>query len=73
MTTRTHIDKFWSLAMASKSAALDINTKTGELAVRCTRSASGDEGNGTPPACMTSDWARLMTSDKGVISRGSEA
>lgn len=72
MTTRTTIAKFWALAHDNKSAALDIHTTTGELALRCTRSAAGIEGNGTPPACMTDDWARILTSDKGAITHGSE-
>lgn len=69
---RMHIEHFWALAGAGKSAALDINTATGELAVRCTRNAAGDEGNGAAPACMSDAWARLMTSDKGTITRGAE-
>lgn len=73
MSHQTTIAKFWRLAAAGKSAALDINALTGELAVRCTISKAGDEGNGTPPACMTNDWSRIITSNKGVISRGSEA
>lgn len=72
MDARTHITKFWALATDNKSVALDINTKTGEMTVRCTRSAAGVEGNGAPPTCMSDDWARIMTSNKGVISHGSE-
>jgi hypothetical protein len=72
MTKREHIAKFWALAAAGKSAALDINAETGELALLCTRSTSGAEGNGTPPACWSSSWTRIISSEKGVISQGAE-
>jgi hypothetical protein len=72
MTARTHITKFWALASAGKSAALDINTKTGELTVRCTRGAAGDEGNGEAPGTMSDDWARIMTASRGTVTQGAE-
>jgi len=72
MTTRAQIEHFWMLANAGKSAALDINTITGEMAVRCTRSAEGVEGKGAPPACYTDDWARVVICINGKVTRGSE-
>jgi hypothetical protein len=72
MTTRSQIEHFWMLADAGKSAALDINTITGDLAVRCTRSLAGVEGKGTPPACGTDAWARVMSCINGEVTRGSE-
>jgi hypothetical protein len=72
MTTRSQIEQFWMLANAGKSAALDIDTNTGELAVRCTRSSAGVEGNGYPPACYTDDWARVVICINGKVTRGTD-
>ena len=72
-TTRGNIDKFWQLVSSGKSVALDVHTKTGETRARYTISKTGDEGNGTPPACMTDDWARVATCvNGGEVYRGSE-
>ena len=57
------------LANAGKSAALDIDTNTGELAVRCARNSAGVEGNGYPPACCTDDWARVVICINGKVTR----
>ena len=72
MKTRAVITDFWILAAAGKSAALDINCTTGELALRCTRSISGELGNGTPPTTYSDDWARIVTSLGGRIVKGEE-
>lgn len=72
MTTRTQIEKFWHLASAGKSAALDIHTQTGELQARFTRSANGAAGNGAPPATMGDVWARVVACADGIITRGEE-
>lgn len=69
---RIEIEGFWKLVGNCRSAALDINTKTGELALRCTHSKTGELGLGTPPTVMSDDWARIVASDKGTIVRGSE-
>ncbi len=68
----TAITKFWALANAGKSAALDININTGELVVRCTVSATGAQGNGAAPATYGDDWARIVSSDRGQVSQGNE-
>ena len=54
MTARSQIEHFWMLANAGKSAALDINTLTGDMAVRCTRNSAGVEGN--PPSIEIRAW-----------------
>jgi hypothetical protein len=70
MNAQTTINQFWSVAEAGKSCALDINSQTGELVFRATKSGSGEIGNGTPPIPMTDNWVRLMVCIKGVVSRG---
>lgn len=72
MNTRLAIEHFWHLADSGKSAALDVHTVTGEIVVRCTKSAAGVEGNGTVPAAYGDEWARLVTSNAGTITRGAE-
>lgn len=72
MKARTVITNFWAMAAAGKSAALDINCTTGELALRCTRSTSGELGNGIPPTTYSDDWARIVTSLSGRIIKGAE-
>lgn len=65
----SQIDKFRLLQKTKKSAALDINSETGELVVRCTKSTAGEEGNGTPPIPFTDKWERIMVCNKGVVTQ----
>lgn len=60
--------KFWELARAGKNVALDINLQTGEIAYRCTKSAAGIEGSGTPPIPMSDAWYRIMVSNNHVVT-----
>lgn len=65
----TQISKFWQLQKAGRSVALDINTKTGELAARYSVSLpDGVEGNGTPPTLMGDEWRRVMSCTRGVVN-----
>ena len=67
MTNQTIINQFWKLQSAQKSCALDINSKTGELALRATKSNTGEIGNGTPPVEYTENWSRIILCLNGVL------
>jgi hypothetical protein len=70
MTIHSTIQEFWKLAEAGKSAALDINIKTGELLLQASKSKTGEIGNGTPAIPFSDDWARILLSNKGTITHG---
>lgn len=58
---------FDGLHKSGKSAALDINLKTGELICNATKSVSGEMGNGTPGIPYTDDWMRIIETKSGVL------
>lgn len=69
MTHTDAIQKFWRLASSGKSAALDINTQTGELLVQASRNLdTGAEGNGAPGVPYTGSWRRIILSTCGALS-----
>lgn len=70
--SRVTIAKFWRLAGERKSAALDVNTKSGEMTVRRSVSSEGIEGEGVVPATYSDDWARIVTSVQGMIIWGAD-
>lgn len=71
MTNKETIQEFWRLATTNKSAALDINTLTGQLVVQATKNLdTGAVGIGTPGEPYTVDWERIILSTRGVLSRG---
>ena len=53
--------KFKELACAGRKVALDINTRTGEVVARYTKSIAGAEGVGSLPQTYTDEWERVMT------------
>lgn len=59
---------FNKLHAAGKSAALDLNTKTGQLICRASKSANGDLGNGSPGAPYGDDWVRIVETKNGELS-----
>ena len=68
MNALAHVSKFWQLAAEGKSAALDINIKTGELACQYSQNVkTGAEGNGTPGIPDTADYMRIIVCEKGVV------
>jgi len=67
MNHLANINKFWEFQKLGKSAALDVNNKTGEMVCLYTKSGAGADGNGTPPQTYSSDWTRICLSDKGVV------
>jgi len=69
MNAREAKEKFWRLAEDKKSAAMDVNLKTGEFAVLCTKSVHGVEGNGYAPEPWTDDWVRLAVSYSGSVQQ----
>jgi len=67
MTNQAAIAKFWTLAAAGKSAALDIDGGT----IYCRHTTSNDaartEGNGTPPIPAPSA-ERIAVCANGVVT-----
>lgn len=64
---RAAIERFWRLHELGRSAALDINTETGELACLATISDSGAEGLGTPSQPYSDCWTRVVQTNKGSL------
>jgi hypothetical protein len=64
---RAAIARFWRLHELGRSAALDINTETGELACLATISDSGAEGLGTPGQPYSDCWTRVVQTNKGSL------
>lgn len=67
MSSIAVVIKFWQLHREKKSAAIDLNIKTGEIVCRCTHSIDDVYGNGTPPISFTDDWLRINLTLKGVL------
>lgn len=67
MDKYAQIHKFWKLAEQGRNAALDINKDTGDLIVRCTKSAAG-EGIGAIPVGYSDNWLRIVSSANGSIT-----
>jgi hypothetical protein len=66
---RSAVARFWRLHDQGRSAALDINTETGELVCMASVSDSGAEGLGTPAAPYSDCWLRLVTTTCGELGR----
>jgi len=65
---RAAIERFWRLHELGRSAALDINTETGELACLATISDSGAEGLGTPGQPYSDCWTRVVQTSSGSLA-----
>lgn len=68
MSKYHEIKKFWDLAEAGKSAALDINDESGDLVCRFTKSVTGEEGNGVAPIEYTDQWIRVAVLKNGEVT-----
>jgi len=69
MRPRHVIEKFWALHALGRSAALDLNTETGELICRHSVSDTGAEGLAAPGQPHSDCWCRVVCTDRGALAR----
>lgn len=53
------VQEFCELFRMGRSAALDVDTITGEIYCACTRPFHGESGKGTPPAVWGGAFRRI--------------
>jgi hypothetical protein len=66
---RAAIAKFWRLHDLGRSAALDLNTETGEVVCMASISSAGAEGLGTPGQPYSACWVRVVSTMSGVLGK----
>lgn len=64
---RGAVARFWRLHGLGRSAALDVNTETGEMVCLATISDSGAEGLGEPGQPYSECWLRVVSTTRGVL------
>lgn len=68
MKKQSHFGKFLGLAHANNRAALDVNTRTGAVAVMRSAPLNGEEGLGAIPQTYGVEWARIASCEGGEIT-----